>query len=318
MKVIFKSQDAITAFYRKGLPFFITTTEKSVNFFDTKTQKLMSSVNVEDAGICDVSDNGRYVAIRSPLGVFVIDTIDNNKTKFFNPGSANDDQSIHAYFAGNKTLIVCSSWLEIGEISDKAMPSSHSSVHYIDTESFEETAAYRYPDTYAESCFKSAKEIFIHLQPRIDESHEDFEAMNHFLYSYLLRIDFENPTKPHKIKVNNVDKIYDYNDITQTFLVHRPIRSILFSKPVEIVSEDMKTIAKLPSRMLTMHACWINGGSSILTLSASGICEFDTKSLKQIAKVKGMTSGMCNYHFNDPHIGVFTSNGAVILRSENI
>ena len=318
MKIVFQSQDAVAALYRKGLPFFITTTEKSVNFFDAKTQKLLSSVNVEDAGICDVSDNGRYVAIRSPLGVFLIDTIDNNKTKFFSPKSPNEDQSLHAYFAGNQTLIVCCSWLEIAETTDQVDTSSHSSVHYIDTESFKEIAAYRYPDTYAASCFKSGKEIFIHLQPRVDESHEDFEAMNHFLYSYLLRIDCENPAKPHKIKVNNVDRIYDYNSINKIFLVQRPIRSILFSKPVEIVDEDMKTIAKLPNRILTMHACWINSGRSILTLSASGIYEFDAKSLKQIAKMKGMTSGICNYSFYDPHVGVFTSNGAVILRSENI
>lgn len=318
MKEIFNSPYAITTFYRNGLPFFIATTEKSVNFHDSKSKKLLSSVNIKDAGICDVSDNGRQVAVSSTLGVFMIDTADNNKIKFFNPRSADADQSLHAYFAGNGTLVVCASWLEIEGITDTTLPSSHSSVHYIDTESFKEITAYSYPDTCAANCFKSGKEIFIHLQPRIDESHEDFEAMNHFLYSYLLRIDCENPTKPHKTKVNNVDKIYDYNSITQTFLVRRPTRSILFPSPVEIVGEDMKKISKLPSRMLTMHACWINGGRSILTLSAGGICEFDAKSQRQIAKVNGMASGMCNHSFDDPHVGVFTSNGAVILRSENI
>ena len=87
-------------------------------------------------------------------------------------------------------------------------------------------------------------------------------------------------------------------------------------KPIEIVGKDMKKISKLPSRLLTMYACFINGGRSIVTMSVGGIREFDSKSLKQIAKIKGMANSLCTHCFDDPYIGVFTANGVVLLKSE--
>lgn len=318
MKEIFRSESAVSAFYREELPYIIVTTQNSVDFLDPKSQKLISSVKIKDAGICDVSDNGRYVAVISPLGIFMIDTYENNKVSFFNARSAESDQSFHAYFAGNSTLVICSSWLENVDIYGASLPDSHSSVHYIDTESFKETAVYSYPNSFAADCFKSGNEIFIHLQPRVDESHEDFEAMNNFLYSYLLKIDRDKPSEPVKTKVHNVDRIFDYNRSSSTFLVRRIKRSFLLPISVEIVDKDMNTVSKLPRRSLPVKACWVNGGQSIIIVALNGIYELDAKTLKQVSKINVMTNGICKYSFGDPHICVGTAKGAVIYRCDKL
>ena len=143
MKKIFTSDSAVSAFYRKGLPYIVTTTQDSVDFLDPKTQKLISSVKIKDSGIGDVSDNGRYVAVSSVLGIFMIDTEDNNKVYYFKHSS----DIAYAYFASDKTLVVCGSWLEDGDVNDISARSSHTSIHYIETGTFKEIANYSYPNS---------------------------------------------------------------------------------------------------------------------------------------------------------------------------